>query len=240
MRRPSTSERLRQKLDLLTTSASRASRALWTHARFSELFPEYLFALHCSTRASVPLMETARERAARLAPNDPAAARLAVYLTAHIPEERNHDQWLLDDLETLGVPRSEVLQRVPSPSVAALVGSQYYWVLHYHPVALLGYIAVLEGYPPSAAELEQVITRTGLPRGAFRTLLEHSDLDQAHRDEFYRTLDHLPLSHEQSALLVVSGFWTMHLVIQLLEDVLEEYRPQRARRASVRRRAVRA
>ena len=76
--------------------------------------------------------------------------------------------------------------------------------------------------------------------GAFRTLLEHSDLDQAHRDEFYRTLDHLPLSHEQSALLVVSGFWTMHLVIQLLEDVLEEYRPQRARRASVRRRAVRA
>ncbi len=240
MGRPNNNARLRQKLDLLTTPASRASRALWNHARFSELFPEYLFALHCSTRASVPLMETARERAVRLAPHDPAAARLAVYLTAHIPEERNHDQWLLDDLETLGVPRSEVLQRVPPPSVAALVGSQYYWVLHHHPVALLGYIAVLEGYPPSAAELEHVITRTGLPRAAFRTLLEHSDLDQAHRDEFYRTLDQVPLSDEQSALLVVSGFWTLHLMIQLLEDILEEYRPQPARHTSVRRRGVRA
>ncbi|HEX9488510.1 MAG TPA: iron-containing redox enzyme family protein [Gemmatimonadales bacterium] len=237
MSRPSNSERLRQKLDLLTTPARAASRALWTHPRFSELFPEYLFALHCSTRASVPLMQAARARAARTARVDPAAARLALYLTAHIPEERNHDQWLLDDLETLGVPRSEVLERVPPPSVAALVGSQYYWVLHHHPVALLGYIAVLEGYPPSAAEVERVIARTELPRSAFRTLLEHADLDRTHRDRFFRTLDRLPLTHEQSALVVVSGFWTLHLMIELLEDILEEYSPAPARHASRRRRA---
>ena len=182
-------------------------------------------------------MQAARARAARTARVDPAAARLALYLTAHIPEERNHDQWLLDDLETLGVPRSEVLQRVPPPSVAALVGSQYYWVLHHHPVALLGYIAVLEGYPPSAAEVERVIARTELPRSAFRTLLEHADLDRTHRDRFFRTLDRLPLTHEQSALVVVSGFWTLHLMIELLEDILEEYSPAPARHASRRRRA---
>ena len=30
---------------------------------------------------------------------------------------------------------------MPSPAVAALVGSQYYWLLHHHPVALLGFVA---------------------------------------------------------------------------------------------------
>ena len=35
-------------------------------------------------------------------------------------------------------------------TAAALVGAQYYWIRHVHPVALLGYVMLLEGYPPSA------------------------------------------------------------------------------------------
>lgn len=231
------SERLRQKLGLLLPQAHAASRALWSHPRFPELFPEYLFLLHCSTRASVPLMNAARDRARRIARADVVAARLAEYLAAHIPEERKHDRWLLEDLERLGMPRARVLERVPPPTVAALVGSQYYWVLHYHPVALLGYIAVLEGYPPSAAELERVIERTGLPRAAFRTLFEHSDLDREHRSSLYRALDRLPLVGEQPALIAVSGFWTLHLLSRLVEEILEAYGPG-ARRASPRRAAT--
>ena len=38
---------------------------------------------------------------------------------------------------------------MPPPSVAGLVGSQYYWILHHHPVAFLGYVALMEGYPPT-------------------------------------------------------------------------------------------
>lgn len=74
---------------------------------------------------------------------------LATYLERHVDEERQHDDWLLEDLAELGVAREDVWGRIPSPNIAALVGSQYYWMRHYHPVALLGYIAVLEGRPPS-------------------------------------------------------------------------------------------
>jgi hypothetical protein len=39
---------------------------------------------------------------------------------------------------------AQTLSIRPSANVAALVGAQYYWILHHHPVALLGYMATLE------------------------------------------------------------------------------------------------
>ena len=35
-------------------------------------------------------------------------------------------------------------------NVATLVGAQYYWLRHVHPVSLLGHMAVMEGYSPPA------------------------------------------------------------------------------------------
>ena len=118
------------------------------HPRVRDLYPEYLVASHGIVRASVPLMEVARQRATSIAGEDPVAAGLAAYLYEHIPEELDHDEWVLQDLELLGVDRTHVLARPPTPTIAQFVGAQYYWVAHYHPVALLGYIALLEGYPP--------------------------------------------------------------------------------------------
>jgi pyrroloquinoline quinone (PQQ) biosynthesis protein C len=219
--------------------ASDASRALWKHPGFRALLPEYLFMVHCSARATVTLMNAAREHASRIAAEDPVADGLATYLAKHIPEELHHDEWFLEDLEALGVPRSETLSRVPSPTIASMVGAQYYWALHYHPVALMGFLAVLEGYPASAQELEAVIQRSGLPRKAFRTLLEHSDLDQDHRDELFQALDALPLTPQQSALVAVSAFNTLHLATKVLEEIVETWQPpSRRSRASVGRRVL--
>ena len=54
--------------------------------------------------------------------------------------------------------------RMPSPTVAALVGSQYYWIFHYHPVALLGFVALfVEGHPPTPQLIEVLNERTGFP-----------------------------------------------------------------------------
>jgi heme oxygenase-like protein len=215
------SQRLREKLELLLAPASRASTALWNHPRLAGLLPEYLFTVHCSARATIPLMTAARDRAAQMARADRVAAGLSEYLEQHITEELHHDEWFLEDLEALGVPRAQALARIPPPSVAAMVGSQYYWTLHYHPIALLGFLVVLEGYPASAKLLETAITRTRLPRRAFRTLLEHSDLDRDHRDELSRTLDALPLTPGQSALLAVSAFATLHFATCALEEVVQ-------------------
>ena len=56
---PGHSQRLRGKIALVLPELLAAGRALMDHPRIAELYPEYLFTLHCMTRASVPLMEAA-------------------------------------------------------------------------------------------------------------------------------------------------------------------------------------
>jgi pyrroloquinoline quinone (PQQ) biosynthesis protein C len=164
-------------------------------------YREYLVTSHAVVRASVPLMEAALARAQSMAHADPVSERLVRYLPDHILEEADHDSWILEDLEWIGVDRSTVLDRPPSQRVAALVGAQYYWIYHSHPTALLGYMAVLEGTPPSLSTVEQLVERTGFDRRAFRTIMEHAVIDTRHGDEVFRLVDELALSAPLSTLL---------------------------------------
>src|SRR3954447_4318083 len=212
---------LRRKIALVLPAFVHAGERLVTHPQVRELYPEYLFTSHCVIRASVPLMETARDVARAL--GDPVAVRLADYLAHHIPEELDHDEWLLGDLELIGHERAAVLRRPPSPTVASLVGAQYYWVEHYHPVALLGYIGLLEGYPPSPALIERLRAGTGYPRGAFRTMVAHAELDPGHGAELDELLDTLPLTREQTAVIGLSAMHTVDYYTRALEELLDEY-----------------
>jgi hypothetical protein len=217
------SERLRGKIELALPALIGSSRRLILDPRVAQLYPEYLFTLHCVIRASVPLMETAHERAVELAEGDPVSTLLAPYFEEHIPEERDHDEWLLDDLEVLGRDRSSILARPPSPTVAAAVGAQYYWILHYHPIALLGYIGVLEGYPPSIEMLDDLVDRTGHDRAAFRTLIAHAELDPGHRDELDALLDRLPLTQEQSTVMGLSAISSIEMLARALDEVRDGF-----------------
>jgi pyrroloquinoline quinone (PQQ) biosynthesis protein C len=166
-------------------------------------------------------METAKARAEELAPDDPVAAAIAPYFEEHIPEELDHDEWLLEDLEVLGRERAAVLARPPSPTVAALVGAQYYWILHYHPVGLLGYIALFEGYPPSPEMIDRLVDRTGYSRDAFRTMIGHAELDPGHREELDRLLDTLPLTDEQATVMTLSAIYSVDAFARALEEVVD-------------------
>jgi hypothetical protein len=213
---------LRRKLRLVVPPLAAAGERLIAHARVRDLYPEYLFTSHCVIRASVPLMETARDRARAEAGRDPVCALIAPYLDEHITEEADHDVWLLDDLEIVGRPRAEVLARPPVPAVAALVGAQYYWVLHHHPVALLGYIGLLEGFPPSPGMIAELRARTGYPEDAFRTLVAHAELDPRHGDELFALVDTLPLTPEQSAVMGLSAMHSVQMYTRALDDVIAE------------------
>jgi len=214
------SRRLRGKLELVLPDLLAASRRLINHPALHRVYPDYLVMMHGMMRASVPLMESALATARTLL-DDQVAMLLADYLERHIPEERGHDGWLLADLESMGVPRDHVLSRVPSPTVATLVGAQYYWVQHVHPVGLLGYIALLEGYPPARRDIDQMHATAGYGPEAFRTLLLHSDLDPHHGDQLDELLDTLPVSDQQRTLMGISGMTSVHLCTQALQQVLD-------------------
>jgi len=217
---PGNSDALRLKLRLADESAASVVSAFWSHPKLPRLFPEYLFAVHSCIRASTPLMQEALDRARVSAGADPVASGLASYLERHIHDEDGHDTWLLEDMQVLGLQRDEILGRLPSHRAACMVGSQYYWIRHVHPVAILGYIAVLEGQPPGAGELREIQQRTNLPAAAFRTLLEHAALDVDHAQELYAVLDALPLTAAQSALVGASALQTVEHMGGMFQDLL--------------------
>ncbi|MFF4248714.1 iron-containing redox enzyme family protein [Streptomyces sp. NPDC001822] len=216
----SRSRRLQQKIGLLMPAVDAASRRMWTHPHSDRMYVEWLKTLHGTIRATVPLMLAATEQCVARQ-GDPVADMLGRYLSKHIREEYGHDQWVADDLVVAGGTPAELWSAVPGPAVASLVGSQYYWLRHVHPIALVGHIAVLEGNPPGPGLAADLASRTGLPEDAFRTIARHSHLDVQHRDDVLRLVDRLPLDAAQEDLLGLSALHTLRGLIEVMEAVAD-------------------
>lgn len=201
---PTASAVLRTRLALAEPTLRAACAALWQPTGLRPRYLRYLTAMHALVRASVPLMELAARRCAET-PGDPLAERLGRYLAAHVEEERDHDTWLLDDLAAAGGDPAALLAAQPPTAVAELVGAQYYWIEHHHPVALLGYVLTLEHHAPSPQLAGRLARDTGLPPAAFRTVHEHAALDGGHAADLDALLDELPLTPAQLTAVAVSA-----------------------------------
>jgi hypothetical protein len=215
----SASQRLRVKLEMAYPAVAETSSRLWGDERVRELYPMYLTIWHGIVRSAVPLIEAARDRALVLAPDDEVAAMLVSYFEHHGPEEKGHDVWLLEDLEALGGDREAALHRLPSPRVATLVGAQYYWLRHAHPVSLLGHMGVVEGYSPPDGFADRLMELTGHPRDAFRAIRRHERLDIKHKRELYELIDRLPLTPEHEKLIGIAGLHTMQAAVEVFAEI---------------------
>jgi len=206
--------------ELAKPALQAASARLWQLPGLARRYPAYLCAMHGVIRASVPLMELAARRCAERAAHDPVAGPLRQYLLHHIEQERGHDEWLLADLAALDrdLPRRVAAQ--PSPTIARLAGAQYYWIEHYHPVALMGYIAVLEGNAPTPELGDWIVRTAGVPEEAVRTLREHAELDAGHAEAAFDLLEALPLTPAQTNAVAISGLHTTETLIRLFADVV--------------------
>ena len=213
------SERLNEKIGLAYPALRASGERIWSSPQIRELYPVYLSTLHMIVRSAAPLLESAAARCRALAPHDPVAAALAPYFEHHAPEERGHDEWLLEDLEALGGDPHEPWRRIPSTRVATLVGAQYYWLLHHHPVALLGHMAVIEGNPPQVGFADRLQALTGYPPDAFRAISRHERLDIRHRRELYEAIDALDLSAEHEAVMGLSALHTVLAAIDLMAEI---------------------
>ena len=218
----SNSELLWSKIRLAEARLNSASNRFWSHPDLAEMLPAFLVQLHRVMQGGITLMRVARERSLVLA-DDPVANILTPYLEQHIVEEKDHDAWLLDDIGTLGISPRQVFEAAPLSSVVSLLGAQYFWALNMHPVAVFGYLIVLEGKPPVASQLEDIRRRTGLPETAFRCLMEHADNDPHHIADLNRTLDRMPLTLEQQKYVALSAFHTIDSVASVFEELMALY-----------------
>jgi hypothetical protein len=211
--------RICAKLDLAYPTFLAYARCIWSSPFVRQLYPVYLRTMHMVVRSAVPLMEAAVEQARVRDPLDRLCIELIDYYTRHIKEEAGHDAWLLEDLLATGTDAGQALDRIPSPRVATLVGAQYYWLRHYHPVSLLGHITAIESYHPPAGFAHRLAELTGYPKAAFRAISRHEVLDVHHRHELLELLDRLPLEVQQEKMIGLSGLHTMQAGIDVLAEI---------------------
>ena len=203
---------------------ARRTRMLFAAEDFDDLYPSYLLTLHWLVRASVSLMVRCREECLARSDNSVTQVyrRVSDYMSQHILEEQSHDDWLLDDLGHAGFDEPSLLARVPSINAANLVGAQYYWLLHFDPVSLLGYLAVIEGSPLNQAFLAEVVDESAHPEVSFRSLFLHANEDPNHAEELYFLLSEIELSKPQQAVIRKSSIATLSGIVKLLDDLLAQ------------------
>lgn len=214
--------RLRAKLAPLMAEVSARTQMMAEHPDPRRAYRALVQTLHGEVRASVPLMVAARCKAVELAADgDLVAAALVPWLDEHIIEETGHDTWLLGDYSRIGGDPDALAVQPGTPTIAAMVGSVYYWSLHAHPVAILGYCAVLEGTPPTGRFIDEMIQRTGYPPEAFDTLRHHSDIDIDHGAELFDLIDNLPLTDRHEAIIGMTALQTADLLITAGDELLD-------------------
>jgi hypothetical protein len=121
------------------------------------------------------------------------------YLLHHLEEERNHDEWLKEDLLTIGVDVSKTI--IPREAVE-MVGSIYYLIYHLNAVALLGYMMVMESFPMNLSIVRYLEGFHGKP--LLRTLRYHAEHDIKHGKELEELVD--SLSTDEQAIVRQTAF----------------------------------
>lgn len=134
-----------------------------------------------------------------------SSGALREYFEAHLEEERDHAQWLVEDLASVGIKVQNTL--IPVEAVE-MVGSVYYMVFHVEPCALLGYMQALEKEEwPQMAQWER-----DYPASLLRTLKHHAEHDPHHAQELKRIIE--TLTPEQKALVEQTRSRTIQYIIR--------------------------
>jgi heme oxygenase len=121
------------------------------------------------------------------------------FLYGHMHEEQGHEQWVLDDLDAVGVPRAQALAHAPLPHTLALVGYNYWAAERRHPASVLGMLYVLEVIASVyggafASAVQESLLLDGQRGVSF--LASHAGLDMQHMATLREVLDGV---HDEAA-----------------------------------------
>ena len=131
-------------------------------------------------------------------------ASVRMFLYEHMHEEAGHEQWVLNDLEAVGVGRDVAQAHAPSAYTLALNGFNYWAPERRHPCAVLGMLDALEviasvyGSPFASAIRESLLLEGD--RGV-SFINSHGSLDAVHMAELRQVLNPLEGEEAQAAII---------------------------------------
>jgi hypothetical protein len=156
-----------------------------------DLIPNLIFCYHTIVASEDLLIEAAKR----------SEGPLEDYFREHLSEEKDHAQWLAEDLVSVGIRVWET--QIPI-EVVEMVGSVYYMVFHADPAALLGYMQVLEREDwPMLPQWEK-----DYPASLLRTVKHHAEHDPGHARKLRDIIE--TLEPERRALVEQTRQRTLH------------------------------
>lgn len=143
------------------------------------------------------------------------------YLYDHVKEEKGHEEWVMADLEVVGVARQLALSHQPSTSLLSLLGYNYWSADRRHPCSVLGMIYALEviasvyGGPITVA-IQQSLLLDGTHGITF--ISSHVEMDSEHMAELRVVANTL---HDESAktAIIESTMINFALFTNILEGI---------------------
>jgi len=105
-------------------------------------------------------------------------------LYERIEEEKNHETWVLEDIESIGGDVKGTMSNPPSAPAQAMIAFNYFSAERVHPCSVLGMLYALEVIASVyAGRVSESIARAigrDVNAGGFRFLSSHSTMDQDH------------------------------------------------------------
>jgi pyrroloquinoline quinone (PQQ) biosynthesis protein C len=130
------------------------------------------------------------------------------FLYEHMHEEKGHEQWVLNDLEAVGVSAQAALAYRPSKAMLAFNGYNYWAADRKHPLSVLGMLYVLEviasvyGGAMTTAIREALLLETD--RG-ISFISSHAELDAKHMAELRVVLNQVHDDDAKNAIVESVG-----------------------------------
>ena len=142
-------------------------------------------------------------------------------LYERIEEEKGHDGWVLEDIETMGGDPRAAREALPSAATQAMIAFNYYASERIHPCSVLGMLYTLEVissvYGGRVAESISRALAHDAARGGFKFLSSHATLDVDHMAKLNRLIKTIDDPVAQGAI-VNSTKVNFHHFGQLFRD----------------------
>jgi pyrroloquinoline quinone (PQQ) biosynthesis protein C len=126
-------------------------------------------------------------------------------LYERIEEEKGHESWVLEDIESMGGDAGFVRENPPSIPVQALIGFNYYAAERVHPCSVLGMLYMLEVvssvYGGRAADSIARATGRRVDAGGFKFLSSHATMDVDHMAKLNRLVKTIDDPAAQAAIV---------------------------------------
>ena len=127
----------------------------------------------------------------------------------YIVEEVGHQEWILNDLHSLGVDKESIRQGTPSPATELMVAYAYDTVTRGNPVGLFGMVYALEKTSSTIATFAASQIRDALELGAeaMTYMVSHGSLDIEHMQHFEKLMNRLDDEDDRQAVLHAAGIF---------------------------------